>query len=234
MSNRPARMIVAAIAAVAVAACVAPAAAAPASGSAAETATRPGPPPAASGVSVSGTDAGDAIDRLRQGLVDAFNRQDLDGLLSFLAPDVVLTWQNGEVSRGPDAVRAYYDRMMNGPAAVVAKVTADPVVDGRQVYGDWAVSHGHMRDHFVLADGTDLPFDSRFTAVVARRGDRWLVTGFHLSVAAFDNPIPREAARRGGTYGAAGGLAVGAAAGAAAAVLVGRWRRRRHRPAGAA
>jgi ketosteroid isomerase-like protein len=185
-------------------------------------ATRPAPPAA-------DVDAVEAIGRLRAGLIDAFNRQDLDALLSFLAPDVVLTWQNGEVCRGPGEVRAYYDRMMKGDKAIVARVMADPVVDGRQVYGDWALSHGHMRDHFILSDGKDLPFDSQFTAVVARRGDRWLVTGFHLSVNAFDNPVMNEGVRRGATYGAVGGLVVGAVVGAVGWGLLGRWRRRRHR-----
>jgi ketosteroid isomerase-like protein len=170
-------------------------------------ATAPTPPPA-------DVDAARAIDQLRAGLIAAFNRQDVDGLLALLAPDVVVTWQNAEVCRGPGEVRAYYDRMMRADRPVVAKVSADPVVDGRQLYGDWALSYGHMRDHFVLTDGTDLPFDSRFTATVARRGDRWLVTGFHLSVDAFDNPVMNYAVRKGATYGAAGGAAAGAAVGA--------------------
>src|SRR5689334_21757485 len=113
---------------------------------------------------VSDEDPLQAINHLRTELVDAFNKGDDDRLLSHLDPDVVVTWQNGEVCRGPQAVRAYYNKMMTGPDKRVEKVSADPKVDDRHVYGDWAVSWGKMNDHFVLTDGSQLALDSRFTA----------------------------------------------------------------------
>jgi ketosteroid isomerase-like protein len=131
-----------------------------------------------------------AIAQLRSELIDSFNKGDLDRLLSHLDPDVIVTWQNAEVCRGPEAVRAYYHRMMTGPDRVVESVNAEPTVTDRHVYdGTWAVSWGKMNDHFKLTDGRDLAMDSRFTATIARRGEVWKVTSFHVSVNAFDNPI---------------------------------------------
>ena len=144
-------------------------------------------PPAAS------VDASTAITALREGLIDSFVKADIDRLLTFLDPDVVVTWQNAEVCRGPDAVRAYYNRMMTGPERVVREVKAAPEVVGRHVYDDWAISWGNLHDHFVLTDGSNLPFNTVFTATIAKRGDRWLVRGFHASVNAFDNPVLRLA-----------------------------------------
>src|SRR4051812_98418 len=141
-----------------------------------------------------------AITQLRQELIDSFNKGDLDRVLSHLDPDVVITWQNGEVCRGPGEVRAYYDKMMKGPDRRVDKVSADPKVDDRHVYGDWAVSWGSMNDTFVLTDGSKLAFNSRFTATIAKRGDVWKVTSFHVSVNAFDNPILGYAAKKAGTW----------------------------------
>ena len=86
----------------------------------AQAATTPAPTPQA----VTEPDPLKAINLLRTELVDAFNKADVDRLLSHLDPDVVLTWQNGEVCRGPEAVRAYYNRMMTAPDHVVAKITA--------------------------------------------------------------------------------------------------------------
>jgi hypothetical protein len=43
------------------------------------------------------------IGDLRAGLVDAFNKRDIDKLLSYLHPDVVVTWQNSEISKGREA-----------------------------------------------------------------------------------------------------------------------------------
>src|SRR5215207_7681082 len=109
----------------------------------------------AAAASVSTADPTEAITLLRQELIDSFNKGDLDRLLSHLDPDVVITWQNAEVCRGPGDVRAYYAKMMTGPERRVEKVSSDPKVDGRHVYGDWAVSWGRMNDHFVLTDGSD-------------------------------------------------------------------------------
>jgi len=159
-----------------------------------------------------------AVGVLREGLIDSFNKQDIDSLLNYLAPDVVVTWQNGEVCHGPAEVKAYYQKMMKGDQPIVAKVTADPKVDGRQIYGDWAVSFGHMNDRFLLTDGSDLPMDSRFTATISHQGDRWLITAFHLSTNTFDNPVLGYAVKKGATYGAlagaVGGLAIGVLVGA--------------------
>ena len=156
---------------------------------------------------VTTADPTQAIAQMREELIDAFNKGDLDRLLSHLDPDVVITWQNGEVCRGPDAVRAYYNKMMTGPEKRVDKVSADPKVDDRHVYGDWAVSWGRMNDHFVLTDGSNLDMNSRFTATIAKRGDVWKVSSFHVSVNAFANPIMKTVAKKAGGVGAMiGGL----------------------------
>jgi uncharacterized protein (TIGR02246 family) len=170
-----------------------------------------------------------AIGQMREQMVDAFNKGDLDRLLSHLDPDVVVTWQNGEVCRGPEAVRAYYNKMMTGPDKRVEKVSADPKVDDRHVYGDWAVSWGRMNDHFVLTDGSQLAMDSRFTATIAKRGDVWKVASFHASVNAFDNPILGMAARKAGSWALMVGILAGIVIGLVVGIMMGR--RRAPKPA---
>jgi ketosteroid isomerase-like protein len=163
--------------------------------------------PAAAGV-VTG-DPTQAIDLLRHELVDAFNKGDLDRMLAHLDPDCVVTWQNAEVCRGPEAVRAYYNKMMMGPERRVEKVVSDPKVDDRHVYGDWAVSWGNMNDHFTLVGGQELAFNSRFTATIARRGEAWKVTSFHVSVNAFDNPILSMIAKKTAIWSLFFGVIIG-------------------------
>ena len=176
----------------------------------------------ATGAAVTEPDPLVAINLLRSELVDAFNKADVDRLLSHLDPDCVITWQNGEVCRGPAAVKAYYDRMMAGPNHVVAKLSCSPVVDDRHVYGDWAVSWGNLHDDYVLNDGTSFRFDSRFTATIARRGDVWKVTSFHASVNAFDNPILGIAAKKVGTWVGIVAGAIGVVIGLIIGLIVGR------------
>lgn len=164
-----------------------------------------------------------AIQSLREDLVDSFNKGDIDRLLSHLAPDVVITWQNGEVCRGPEQVRAYYDKMMTGPDRVVVSVESNPQITHRQVYGDWAVSWGLMNDCFRLTDGSDLDMDSKFTATIARFGDVWKVTSFHLSVNAFDNAILSRAIQRTALWT---GVLVGIIA-LIVGMVLGRWGKRK-------
>ena len=169
---------------------------------------------------VTNADALSAINSLRTELVDAFNKGDVDRLISHLDPDIVITWQNGEVSRGPDGVKAYYNKMMTGENKIVQKLSAEPTVDDRHIYGDWAVSWGNLHDQYTLNDGKSFKFDSRFTATIARRGAEWKVTAFHASVNAFDNPILRMAASKVGTWAGIIGGVIGLIVG----VIVGRMR----------
>jgi ketosteroid isomerase-like protein len=136
------------------------------------------------------------IGKLREGLIDSFNKGDIDRLITYLDTNAVVTWQNGEVCEGTAAVKAYYERMMKGDHPVVLKVTSDPKVLGRHIQGDWCVSWGDLNDRFQLSDGRELPFNSHFTATLALRGDHWMVSAFHVSVNAFDNPITTLAVKK--------------------------------------
>src|SRR5258707_1237431 len=104
--------------------------------------------PAQTAAPDAGAEAG--LNQLRAGLTDSFAKADIDRMLTYLAPDVVVTWQNGEICRGPEEVRAYYNRMMKGDKPIVKEVKASPEVLGRHFYGDWAVSWGNLHDHFIL------------------------------------------------------------------------------------
>ncbi|HEY7423206.1 MAG TPA: nuclear transport factor 2 family protein, partial [Gemmataceae bacterium] len=66
---------------------------------------------------------------LRDGVIDAFNKNDIDRLLTYVHKDCVLTWQDGEVSRGHEGIREYYRKMMTGDQRVVRDVKATAEVD---------------------------------------------------------------------------------------------------------
>jgi ketosteroid isomerase-like protein len=161
-----------------------------------------------------------AITHLREGLVESFNHDDIDKLLTYLDPNAVVTWQNGEVCEGAAAVKAYYQRMMKGDHPVVKKVSADPKVIGRHFQGDWAVSWGDLNDRFILADGSELPLNSHFTATIARRGDRWLVVAFHASVNAFENPVMYMAIKKASMVSGVVALLVGLLVGVLGTLLL--------------
>ena len=128
---------------------------------------------------------------LRTRLFEAYQKRDLDALLNNVAPNVVITWQNGEHNVGHDQFRAFYDKMMTGDNRIVDDITSEVEVDDvSTLYSkDTAVARGSLSDHFVLADGSDFVLNSRWTATVCKMEDGWKVTSFHVSANIFDNPI---------------------------------------------
>jgi len=154
---------------------------------------------------------------LREGLVEGFKKRDIGAMLEFVTPDVVVTWQNGEVSHGKEELRKYIDRMLSGPDSVVSEVDGAPTVEGRKIYDNQIISYGHMNDSFVLRTTKQkLTFDSRFSALIVRDNGRLLLSGLHLSVNAFDNSIMSAAVgffKMLAIFGSIGALLVGAAIG---------------------
>ena len=133
----------------------------------------------------------DELRQLRQSMVEALNRGDVEEMLKHLHANVVFTAMNAEVCRGPAQVRAYFDRMMKGPHRVVDSVHVDPKVDAlSDLYGNQvAVAYGSSRDVYRLTDGLTMQVNSRWTCTLVREGGRWLIASFHSSANVFDNPI---------------------------------------------
>lgn len=128
---------------------------------------------------------------LRDEMVAAANAGDVERLLEHATDDVVVTWHNAEVSRGHEAIREYYDRMVRRPGALIAAYSTEVTVDDTTIfYGDDAgVAYGSMKDHFELSSGAPLDLDGRWSATVVRQDGRWLVASFHTSTDLFDNAV---------------------------------------------
>lgn len=127
---------------------------------------------------------------LRDQFVAAMNKGDLDAMLAFAHPDIVYTPQDGTPLLGPEAIRAYSVKMLEGEGRIVESLTVEPTTDRPAVFfGDTAVASGSSIDTFNLTDGRKFVLNSRWTATVVRQDGRWLITSLHLSGNLFDNPI---------------------------------------------
>lgn len=135
----------------------------------------------------------DELRALRSTMETALNERDLDTLVANVDPDVVFTTMNGDVARGRDEVRKYYEQMMVGPDKVVESVETHFKSDALSIlYGDsLAIAYGPTEDHYVLADGSAFDIEARWSATLIRRQGRWLVASFHYSTNMFDNPVLR-------------------------------------------
>src|SRR5258706_2903878 len=126
---------------------------------------------------------------LRDGLLDAMNKGDIERELTYLHTNVVITWHNAEVSRGRDGVRAYYKRLTSGPDKMVEKFSGDLSVDELTILhgGNTGISFGASIEHFKLNNGRSFDLKGRWTAALIKEDGKWLIASLHVSTNIFDN-----------------------------------------------
>jgi ketosteroid isomerase-like protein len=144
---------------------------------------------------------------VRDGVLAAIKKGDIEAELAFLHPNVVVTWQNAEVSRGREGVRAYLDRMLEGPGKIVESYSVDLDVDELSILygGDTALSWGKSREHIGMAHERSLDYPGRWSATLVREGGQWLIANLHVSTNIFANPL-LEATKK--VFFIAGGIAI--------------------------
>ena len=166
------------------------------------------------------------LDELRAGLLAAFNAQDIDKQLSYLHKDVVVTWQDAVVCRGPDEIREYITRMMEGENRVVEKLDVVPKDIHRHIFGSTSVSHGILVEHFTLTNGMEFELECPCTVTVVKENGKLLIVGFHVSSSAFDNPIIDTIVQKTALWTGGIALAIGVLLGTILTLLVSRMRQR--------
>lgn len=194
------------------------------------------PPAAVAGAAPDNAAVHDELRRVRDEMLDAWKRRDIDALLTHVDPNIVVTWQNGDVNRGPDAIRSFYSAMLLGPDSILSNMDTKLTVDDLSVlHGqDTAIAFGSTHDDMtfrrsvgagaLLGAGKTLALTSRWTATLVRKGGEWKLAAYHVSANVFSNPIQDLAVKAAGRFGALGGLVIGAAV----VWLIG-WVRRRSR-----
>lgn len=159
-----------------------------------------------------------ALRALRSDIIEAISAGDIDRVLKSVHPNVVVTWQNNEVCRGQDGLKAFFDRMgKNAFKGYKVPPTPDDltILHG----GNTGISFGEtIAEYSVLGKSHEMK--SRWTATLVKENDRWLLAGYHLSMNVLDNPI--LGAAKGSLYAVGGGAL---AAGLLAGFLLGRRRR---------
>src|SRR5262249_19174913 len=118
------------------------------------------------------------------------NSGDVDTILANVDDKVIFTTMNGDVARGKEGIRQYFQKMMQGPDKIVDQVTSDFIPEDLSIlHGDTAIAFGHTNDHYVLTDGTKFDINARWTGTLLKEDGKWVVAAFHYSANVFDNPI---------------------------------------------
>jgi ketosteroid isomerase-like protein len=154
------------------------------------------------------------IRAIRDEIVAAIARGDFAAIVPHLHPNVVFTPMNNQICRGPEEVRAYFDRMLKGPDSVLKSVRFDIEVDRlTDLYGDTGLAFGDSNAVYVMRNGLELPIRTRWTCALVRQDGRFKIAAFQASPNAFDNPILTQKARlasfKGGGIGAVAGILIG-------------------------
>ena len=134
---------------------------------------------------------------LRDGLVAAVNKGDLDAVAKYCHPNVRLTTPDAVVSKGIDGVRNYYESKTKGPNRVVDSFSSTPTVDDlSSLYGGTtAVATGTSVDHFKMTSGMEFDLNTRWSATLVKENGKWLVANFHTATNVFDNPLLNAATK---------------------------------------
>jgi len=151
---------------------------------------------------------------LRDGMVAGMNSGDIEAQLTYLHPNVVVTWHNAEVSRGRVGVRNYLQKMLQGPNKVVEKFGVEVTVDELSIlHGEnAAIAFGSAKEHFTLVGNKQFDFTGRWTATMVKEDGKWLVASLHASDNIFDNPL-LNMAKKAWWWVGGGALVIGALVG---------------------
>lgn len=137
-----------------------------------------------------------ALIKLFREIEASINAQDVDRMVAQMHPQATVTWLNGEVSRGHEEIKAYYQRMVKGDQRILdryltsAKLGASAHFFGN---GDVAVADGTMEDEFFPVARGPFRLNSNWTSTSAKIDGRWQVVAMHLSSNVFTNPLIAEA-----------------------------------------
>ena len=131
--------------------------------------------------------AHDELRKLRTEIVDAITRGDIDTVLTHLHPDAVITWQDGQVCRGKDGLKEFFEK---SGSRTFKGYKVPPTPDGLSILhgGDTAISTGETVAAYTLF-GKEHEMRSRWTATLVKVDGLWLLAGYHISMNVLDNPL---------------------------------------------
>lgn len=136
-----------------------------------------------------------ALRELRDSMVNALNKGDMEALVPHLHKNIVFTAMNGEVCRGHDEVRAYFKRMVTDPGHIVESIHVNPTVDHlTDLYGGVAgVAYGSSVDNYKLTSGQEFEVHARWSATLVKEDGNWQIASFQSAANIFDNPLLNKA-----------------------------------------
>jgi len=133
----------------------------------------------------------DQLRALKDQAVKDLNAGNIEAIVQLADENIDFTAMDARPNHGRAELKAYFEKMLKGPDAVVQSFQTSVEVDRlTTMYGpDFGVATGTTLSDYKLKDGSDFQIKNRWTATLVRRGGKWLVGSFHSSANVFDNPL---------------------------------------------
>jgi len=125
----------------------------------------------------------------KDSLVKAVKEGDLPGQLEHVTPNVVVTWQNGQVVKGKDELKKFYEENAAKSQVFQGYVKEPEPTDLTVLYGgDAGISYGTSVGKYKVM-GMSFELKNHWTATLTKEDGKWRIASYHVSNNVLDNPL---------------------------------------------
>lgn len=151
------------------------------------------------------------IGQLRETAVEALNTRDFSRVEPFLHPEFTITTVDNRIFKSVQDFEEYWDQQLSGPIDRI-EMTVEP--DGSTIFlsDQTGVNYGLADSTFYFSNGVEREMLMRWSSVVQKEDDEWLLQSLHFSANLLDNPVLRATQQLGlmiSLCAGAGGLIIG-------------------------
>lgn len=131
-----------------------------------------------------------AFEEFRKRWAEAFDHEDLDGLVELYTENGVFYDSDGFVSRGRKAIRAHFEELFAELEKVIpgARPHFDSTVEDEEVFGDVGYEFGSYR---ITAPNGKVLMEGSYSGIGRRIGDDWKIAR-HMTTAHAIAPAPEK------------------------------------------
>jgi ketosteroid isomerase-like protein len=131
----------------------------------------------------------DELREFRKSLIAAVNKGDVAAQLEHVTPDVVVTWQNGEVVKGRDNLRKFYEDNVQKSQIFKGYVKEPEPAELTVLYGgDAGISYGTSVGKYSIL-GMTFELKNHWSATLTKEDGKWRIANYHVSANVLDNPV---------------------------------------------
>ena len=135
-----------------------------------------------------------ALRALLESVETAINEQAFDRLIPLLDEGAVVVFLNGEVTRGIDEAKAYFDKTLGSANPILSGYHTEAEVGApARFVGAVAMADGSTKDTFVFATGNEMDVHTKWTVTANKQGDSWKIMQLQFSSNIFENPLVESA-----------------------------------------